>query len=76
MDKQKKTVSFDELPRIHVLKDTNNFDREYRKDQTWYFMAIDRHRFEMRVSNFNNRFGYIFSENHRKTIQNYINKHK
>jgi hypothetical protein len=69
-----KSVTFNEVPIIFLIEDKNNQEFEYRKQQPWYFMAVDRLRFKARVSSFNDSFGYIFTPSHRNTISDYIKK--
>ncbi len=47
-----KKVSFDDNIRIYSVGDEEDY--LYRKDQKWYFAAIDRFRFQERINNFNN----------------------
>jgi hypothetical protein len=69
-----KKVSFRSQVLIHYLEDDENLWNLYRKDKTWYFAAINRLRFQEKIKNFNNKYGYIFNVTHRNCMKYYLDK--
>ena len=76
------------LPRMHAFRrrhvtfspdvtmyfQTRWSDQDYRNARIgrWIFLAADRHRFQRRIHEFHNNFGYIFSDEHPSNLRSLI----
>ena len=50
--------------------ETNYSQSDYRAARRgpWMLFAVDRHRFRKRIQDFDRRYGFIFSDEHRNNI--------
>jgi len=61
-------------PDVKVHYQTQWSEREYRdaRQGPWIFIAVDRHRFQRRIREFESKFDYIFTDIHREHLYDLI----